>query len=253
MQTNLVEGYSDGNPEMELDDLMVKEVGLNTARMFMEKHHYTGSIGNAAMSWGAYDQVSSRLVSVISFHCPISENVRDSIFGSDVCGCRLVDPKECNRDDCDVWGNHHHLGDHVTELHRLATIDEAPKNTGSWIISEGLKRLKKKDAKYWAVVSFADTTEGHIGIQYQGSNFDFYGTTDKRKQYIDNSGNLVPTRRNGENISEEEARGRGWEVVYRDIKLKYIKWLPYRSMRSVEGLREFSEIDPYKDYPPESN
>lgn len=228
---------------IRFDDLSVEKIPLSAARWFMEQHHYSGGLGNAAMSWGVRQGETRRLVGVIAFQTPISENARDSIFGDDVCGCKLIDPKECNRDDCDVRGDHHHAGEHVTELHRLAVVPDAPQNLGSWLISKGLKQLKQYKPKYWAVISMADSTEGHNGTQYQAANADYYGTTGARVEYLDADGRLRSPRQCGENITPDDARDRGWVVEKREEKHRYVFWLPYRSRHSHDGLRELSEID----------
>lgn len=237
------------NANPQLSDFYIEKVPHSVARPFMEKYHYSGGLGNAAMCWGCYDGATGELMSVIGFQTPISENTRDSVFGPHVCGCQLVDPRECNREECEVRGEHHHLAQHVTELHRLASVPHAPKNTGSWIISRAITALKEYKPKYWAVVSMADSTEGHEGIQYQAANADYYGMTGRAMVYIDNDGRLRHPRQCGENITVEEAKERGWDVEYRAEKHRYVFWLPYRSMRSVEGLREFSNLDlqPYPD------
>lgn len=239
--------YSPTPETVELSDLCVQRIPLSPARRFMRRYHYSGGLGNAAMTWGAYHP-SGSLVGVIAFQTPISENTRDSIFGTDPCGCQLVTPKQCNRDGCEVRGDHHHLGEHVTELHRLAVIPDAPKNTGSWLISKGLTALKQYKPKYWAVISLADSTEGHDGTQYQGANADYYGTTGARTEYRDADGRLRSPRQCGENITRDEAAARGWVESRRDVKHRYVFWLPYRSGRSIDGLREFSEIR-IQDYP----
>lgn len=250
MQVTITE-YSDRPERIELSGLSLQPVPLKLARRFMNNHHYSGGLGNAAMSWGAYHS-SGILLGVAAFQTPISENVRDSIFGKAACGCQLVEPKECNRDDCRIWGHHHHLGEHVTELHRMAVVDDAPKNTGSWLISKALTALKQYKPKYWAVISMADSTEGHVGVQYQGANADYYGTTGSRVEYIDQDGRLRSPRQCGVNITVEEARARGWEINHREQKHRYVFWLPYRSGRSIEGLREFSKIQ-IQEYPEVTN
>lgn len=235
--------YGEVPREMRLSEMHVEQIPLAVVRRFMAKYHYSGGIGNAAMPWGMYHNPTGQLVGAIAFMTPISENTRDLIFGDGVCGCQLVEPKECNRDGCEVWGDHHHLGEHVTELHRLAFVPKAPPNSGSWFISRALTRLKEYKPKYWAVVSMADSTEGHDGTQYQGANADYYGVSGARVEYVDEDGRKRSPRQCGENITLADAKQRGWEIAKRDPKHRYVFWLPYRSMRSVDGLREFAEIE----------
>lgn len=244
--------YEESPNGIQLDSLQVREISRRTCKQFMERYHYSGGLGNAAMSWGAFDTDTGQIVGAIAFQTPISENTRDSIFGNGVCGCQLVDPKECDRDGCRVRGDHHHLGEHVTELHRLAVVPSTPKNTGSWLISRGLTQLKSYKPKYWAVISMADSTEDHDGTQYQAANADYYGMTESRVEYIDNDGRLRSPRQCGENISHSVAEDRGWKAVERDGKHRYVFWLPYRSGRSKQGLREFADIE-IKTYPQEHN
>jgi hypothetical protein len=79
---------------------------------------------------------------------PCSENVKKSIFGLE-------------------------LKDKVRELHRLAIIDDTPKNTESWFISRVLKKLREDRPDLWGIVSFADTTIKHNGTIYQAINLLF--------------------------------------------------------------------------------
>ena len=180
---------------MKISDLVFKKVGKKKARSFIKKNHYTKGCGNAIISHGIYDKFAN-LVGVIAYQCPISENVRKSVFGSQ-------------------------HKDKVIELHRLVTLDECPKNTESWFISKSLDKLKK-ETSYWAVISFADATMGHVGKIYQASNAIYTGKTSKNVYYKDSSRKLRPPRQNGRNISKEEARERGWSIEKRESKYRYL-------------------------------
>lgn len=59
----------------------------------------------------------------------------------------------------------------------------------------------------------------------------------------DENGQLRSPRQCGENITLEKAKERGWTVVKREEKHRYVTWLPYRSRHSIDGLRELSEIE----------
>lgn len=62
----------------------------------------------------------------------------------------------------------------VIELRRLCCVDETPKNTESFFISNMLKWLKK-NAHHKVVVSYADQEHGHVGTIYKASNFTYLG------------------------------------------------------------------------------
>ncbi len=61
----------------------------------------------------------------------------------------------------------------VIELNRLWVCDTMPRNTESWFISRVLAEIPPK-----IVLSYADTTMGHVGIVYRAANFFYAGWTD---------------------------------------------------------------------------
>lgn len=215
---------SSSKAEPELSECEVRKLPQKVGRGFIIENHYTSGCGVASMIWGMFwnDGSGEELIGAIAFQTPISENVRASIFGESGKG-------------------------KVTEFHRMAIKDKAPKNSGSWFISRSLDRLKDYKPKYEAVVSFADTTEGHDGTVYQAANADYYGSTGKATYYRKPDGQLKAPRQVGENITVSEARERGWSVDRRDVKHRYVFWLPgpYQSKRE---LREKAKIE-IKPYP----
>lgn len=167
------------------------------------------------MCWGVRDTSrDGELVGVCGFATPISENVRKSIWKDDYA---------------------EEMKNYTTELHRLVTLDDSPHNTETWLISRALKGLKKYKPKYKAVISFADTTEDHVGTIYQASNFYYYGMTEPEPCFVDEDGNLRSARQGGERVSVEEGKERGWKRVERKAKHRYFTLLPdpYESKKDV--------------------
>jgi hypothetical protein len=207
--------------DYSFDEFVVKDVPLDVAREFLSQHHYLGGCGNAAMPWGLYSQRTSELLGIIAFQTPISEAVRASVFGKK-------------------------YKERVTEFHRMAIVDRAPSNTATWFIARTLDELKDYKPKYWAVVTFADTTVGHDGTVYQASNADYYGTTGEHTFYRTQDGDLKAPRQVGENITIQDALDRGWTPEQRDAKHRYVYWLP-DEYQSKDELREKSnlELQPY--------
>lgn len=241
-------GYARESTGYEFSDFLVKRVPTSYAKEFIATHHYSGGAGRAMMPWGVYDQDSSKLLGVVAFHTPISEAARDSIFGAERCTCGMVGlHKDCNRDDCSVSTAHHHKGEHVTELHRMAIHPDAPKNTATWLISRALDNLKEYKPKYWAVISMADTTEGHDGSVYQAANADYYGMSGTATYYKDEDGRLRSPRQCGENVTLADAKARGWEIVKRNAKHRYVFWLP-GNYESKDEIRERAVIE-LTEYP----
>ena len=64
------------------------------------------------------------------------------------------------------------------ELRRLCCIDDTPKNTESFFISQCHKWIKQ-NTNVEVIVSFADMNQGHSGTIYKASNFEYLGMTNK--------------------------------------------------------------------------
>lgn len=209
---------------MNLSDMSVEKIKSSRGRDFIMEHHYTGSCHGGPMTWGCFHE--NELVGVIAFATPISENVRKSIWNDEVAT---------------------EMKNHTTELHRLVTLDKCPKNTESWFISRGLDGLKEYKSKYKAVISFADSTEGHKGTIYQAMSAIYYGTTGESVFYRDQNGNLRAPRQNGVNISKDEAVERGWDWEKRGQKHRYLFLLP-DEYESKDDIRELLDVE-VQDYP----
>jgi len=66
--------------------------------------------------------------------------------------------------------------DRVLELRRLCLIDATPKNAESFFVSRTIKWLKK-NSKWEFILSYADMEQGHSGVIYRASNFEYLGVT----------------------------------------------------------------------------
>ena len=190
----------------------VGKISSKLGKEFIRRNHYSKSCHNGpSPCYGLFIadnrlKEGKALIGVLAFATPCSENVRASIFGKE-------------------------YRNHVTELHRLVVKDSycgraTPKNTESWFISRCLKLLKQDKPQIWAVISFADSTEGHTGIIYKATNAKFCGMTSKATFYLDQEMRLRHPRQNGVNINTDEAITRGWCPVKRLSKYRYVWLLP---------------------------
>lgn len=181
-------------------DYEVKQIKFSIARDYIKEYHYShGSHNGASPCFGLYD--GEDLIGALMFATPCSERVRASVFGEE-------------------------YKSNVTELHRLHIKDVTPKNTESWFISRSLKLLKQIKPEIWAVITFADQTEGHTGTIYKATNAYRLGSSTKATFYLDEEGRLRHPRQNGKNISKEEATEKGWKPVKRDGKMRFMWLLP---------------------------
>lgn len=179
-----------------MKDYRIERIPCKTAKDYIKENHYSHGCHNApSPCYGLFD--GEELIGVLMFATPCSENVRASVFGEQYKGF-------------------------VTELHRLHIKDVTPKNTESWFISRCLQLLKKDKPNIKAVLSFADTTQGHVGTIYRATNAYRIGSTGKSTFYIDETGRLRHPRQNGVNISNEMALARNWTPVKRGAKNRYL-------------------------------
>lgn len=179
---------------------IIKKIDCKTAKAYIIANHYSHGCHNGpSPCYGLFD--GPDLIGVLMFATPCSENVRASVFGPA-------------------------YKDSVTELHRLHIKDVTPRNTESWFISRCLKLLKQEKPQIKAVLSFADSTEGHVGTIYKATNAYFCGTTGTATFYRDSNGRLHHPRQNGVNISKDQAKKLGWKAEKRGAKNRYLFLLP---------------------------
>ena len=197
-------------PAISFSDFSVMRIKTLPAKEYVKRKHYSRSCHNLpSPCYGLFVEEGDskrNMIGVLCFATPCSERVRASVFGED-------------------------YKRHVTELHRLFVEDEyegalTPKGTESWFVSRCLKELKKEKPHIWAVLTFADTTEGHCGTIYKATNAKFCGMTAKSTFYVDQEGCLRHPRQCGVNVSVEEAKERGWKPVKRESKNRYLYLLP---------------------------
>jgi len=186
------------NPE----EFSIVRVSFATYAGFIKNYHYAKGCNEGGIGFGLIYK-EKYIVGVCIFATSISEEARAWPFGEE----------------------HAHR---VTELHRLSIIGkdkwaQRPDHLLSWFTSRCLKLILEDKPETRAVLSFSDKTEGHKGIIYRALNAMYFGETGRtRKYYKDNDGRLISPRRNGKNISEDEAIAKGWVVTIRDRKHKYL-------------------------------
>lgn len=206
-----------------LDDLYaVRQINSTLGKNFIRENHYSRSCHNGPMCWGLFE--GQRLIGVLAFATPGSENVRRSVFGA-------------GRES------------EVTELHRLVVLDGTPTNTESWFIAKAIKGLNSYRPQYRAVLSFADGTEGHRGTIYQASNALYCGTTGRSRFWRDAEGRLRHPRQNGHNVTPDEAEAFGWTSEMRDAKHRYLFLVGSPSQRRHDRRDLLLTVQPYPKAP----
>lgn len=129
------------------------------AKKIIEKYHYTKSCPKSTFAFGFY--YNDKLSTLIVYGQPSGRNLATSLWEGG-------NEKEC------------------LELLRLFSFDWCPKNIESYCISKTIKYLKKNHPEIKMLVSYADTSVGHVGYIYQASNWLYIGqSSGEREFYID--------------------------------------------------------------------
>ena len=120
----------------------------------------------------------------------------------------------------------------VLELTRLWIDDSTPKNSESYLIGNSIKHCDKE-----IVVSFADTSQNHLGIVYQATNWIYTGLSAKRTDWsvegIEKHGHTWADKYTAAEM--RELFGERFTLVPRSRKHRYI-YLNAKGRRKKELL-----------------
>jgi hypothetical protein len=197
------------------EEFEVKQVSASLGKAFIIERHYTKGIMNSPKCIGLFHKGILR--ACIAYACPISENVRSCVFGAE-------------------------HKDNVTELHRMVAMQddewqERPKNLLSWFIPRAHNALLEIKPNIRAIVSFADSTQDHVGSVYRATNALYFGTVRNNGiSYLDQEGRLRSHRQNGVNLTEQQCLDKGWIKVIRKCKHKYA-WIVAPTKRELKKWR----------------
>ena len=132
-----------------LQDYHVKPIDKKIAIDIVIQNHYLHRKPPCSISLGLFH--NEDIVGVITYGVPPSHTLLKGICGEDE-------------------------SQNVYELNRLWVSDSVPKNGESFFISQSFKFLDKE-----IIVSFADTSQNHVGIVYQATNWIYTGMSAKFK------------------------------------------------------------------------
>ncbi len=141
----------EGNKVKVLREASIKPIPYRQAMDIVIKKHYLHRKAPCSFSFGLFWQ--DFLGGVICYGTPSSAPLRRGICG---------DAEKNN----------------VIELTRLWIDDRCPRNSASHLIGNTIKRVDKE-----IIVSYADTSQEHIGIVYQATNWLYTGLSAKRTNW----------------------------------------------------------------------
>lgn len=130
-------------------DYNVKQITYDEAQPWILKIHYAKRMPSISFAFGLFDE-TNYLIGVCTFGTPASSTLLSGVCGED-------------------------YKEHVIELNRLVLSEGLPKNTASYFVSRCIKSLPKPKI----IVSYADTSQCHVGYVYQSTNFIYTGLSSK--------------------------------------------------------------------------
>jgi len=202
------------------EDFSIIELDYKTAMDIVVANHYLHRKAPTSIAFGLIrgnkgehpDHIHGEIVGVVTYGVPASNAVRVGLFGAEEKGC-------------------------VGELTRLWVDESVPKNGESFLIGNTIRKTP-----FDAIVSYADSSQGHIGYVYQATNWLYYGLTDKHVQWhvegLDNKHSRHYFDKFGGVNGAKKALGDKLIKSYRPRKHRYL-FLACDKRRKKELLKKF--------------
>lgn len=133
------------------EDYEIKQISYQEAMDIVVTSHYLHRKCPVSYAFGLVSKSNGRVVGVVTYGVSPSSTLLKGICG----------PEEAKN---------------VYELNRLWVEDFVAKNGESFLVASSMKLLDRE-----IIVSFADTSRGHIGYIYQAANFIYTGLSAKFK------------------------------------------------------------------------
>lgn len=169
----------------------VKRIEYEDTKPFILDIHYAHRMPPIQKAYGLF--LADELVGICSYGIPPSHTLLKGVCGP-----------EYKKD--------------VIELNRLV-LKYNNKNEASILVGNSLKQLGNK-----IVVSYADSTQKHVGVVYQATNFIYTGITKPIKEvYLKSKPHLHHATYRGKTYKQmEQEHGEDVGYRYRSLKHRYI-------------------------------
>lgn len=112
----------------------------------------------------------------------------------------------------------------VLSLHRLACRDEAPTNSESFLIGRSVQWIAT-DGIFKCLITYADTGQGHEGVIYRATGWEYLGLTTPEPTFADAEGRLVARKAGGHTRTRAEMAELGYRCIGSFARHKFRKLL----------------------------
>jgi hypothetical protein len=129
----------------------IERIPYKFAMEIVVTNHYLHRKGPCSIAFGLFEIATQQCVGVVTYGVSASSTLLKGICGPDE-------------------------SSNVYELTRLWVDDSVPKNGESFLIGNTIKQLDRE-----IIVSFADSSQNHVGVVYQATNFIYTGLSAKFK------------------------------------------------------------------------
>ena len=219
------------------DEYTIERISYSMAQEVVISSHYLHRKAPCSFAFGMFDK-SGQIAGVVIYGVPVSSTLLKGICGEEE-------------------------SKNVYELTRLWVDDAVPKNGESFLIGNTLKLLDRE-----IIVSYADSSQAHIGVVYQATNFIYTGLSSKfrdpKVRGLEHQHHA--TYANG--LTNQEVREKFGDRLYwvdRPRKHRYIYFnatknrkkqllqqlkyeiLPYPKGNRIDVGQELSTLDPLTD------
>lgn len=175
----------------------VRDVEPRLARSFIRSHHYSRSCSNTGVYWhGLYRRGGLELLGVAQWLPPHFESAR-----------RVLPDNPAA----------------ALSLSRLAIADEVPTNGASFLLGRSI-RLVRRGGRFRALVTYADTAEGHTGAIYLATNWRPLPALRSSIRWVDAEGRIV-AKRSTRNRTAVEMEALGYRRDGSAEKLGFVLYL----------------------------
>lgn len=131
------------------EQFYIERITHHMAMEVVVANHYLHRKAPCSWAFGMFDKSNHQLVGVVVYGVSPSSTLLRGICGDDE-------------------------AKNVYELTRLWIDDSVPKNGESWLIANTMAKTDRE-----IIVSFADSSQNHVGVVYQAANFIYTGLSSK--------------------------------------------------------------------------
>lgn len=186
-------------------DYIVKEVHLSVARALVEEHHYAkgGSI-TRVFTHGLAHRDDPDTILGVAWWLPPTKAAAVSV-------------------DREHWRG-------VLSLTRLVIAPGMPTNAASFLLGQSIK-LIRKDLRWVALVTYADSGQGHTGAIYRATNWEYAGLMPGHTTWKTPEGGQVSRKSTNKTRNAAEMEALGYVNGGRSDKHKFVM-----KIRSAPGV-----------------